>query len=433
MTQTTNALDEPQLESDGAEYRCPYCTNTYPDERLTRAHITWADDDSHRNRSGFMPETRIEVLDVDRTVIEERSRHPEELNTNEIPLKAFPDEISESKKRVCRIVVYNPNIDTYAEIHERSEAVLTENGMDPVGYNTVRRWIQEFFLPHSDMSDTEDTANADVSTEFLHTELLENLTEKQRTVITEHVKNPSLSMGELADRADVSRSYPTQIIDEYNDLIDKLQEISDTEDAESDTNIEEGADAMNELSPASKTTEGDTNWTSADTVASVIEPVQDITTNDDETDSDSPGDTENDGPVNGPATAVMSASPPDLFSDATESNDKQEDTANDEVSDSSNQETSRNANSQDGQTSSESGEDVEAVESNDPSDLRGVSDGNQGQSEMIPQESLVDVLDRVQFHRRVAERELEAADSERASSQLAILAELEIELQQLIQ
>lgn len=443
MTQTTSIQEDTPNDDAAANYRCPFCRSTYSDERLARAHITWADDDIHRNHSGFMPETKIEVLDSDGNVIEDRTRRPEELKTNDIPLEAFPPELSESKQRVCRIVAYNPNIDSYAEIHERSEAVLTENGLDTVGYNTVRRWIQEFYMPHTDPTESEDDQQIE-----RNDELLDELTEKQRAVITEHLENPELSTGELAARADVSRSYPSQILDKFEELINTLQDSDEQEYSDSNTvgNSVDDDESGGEPSQQTDTSDVDTDWSDANSVSVIDEPIQPVSADDDHSDSERSIDTDGDGPVTGPATAVMSASPPDLLSDASqpETHDDEETNAEDDSSsgpdDSLDEDQTADSGSLVTSTTEErSEEETDEPDAADPSDstkatgtTKDADYETSNRSEMIAPEEIVEVLDRIQFQRRVAERELEAADSSRAASQLAILAELEMELQQLL-
>ena len=424
MSQSIVQEERGEEPSEGSsEYRCPFCGSVYPDERLTRVHITWADDEIHRNYDGFMPETTVEVVDDDGNIVDEITRRTDELKTNDIDLDVFPDELSEAQRRVCRIVAYDPYIESYQELHERSEAVLSENDVDTVGYNTVRQWIQEFYLPHQDTTNPNGRSQDSVET------ALAELTEKQSAVITEYLEDPSLSMSELADRAGVSSSYPTQILDRFDDLIEELRETqadgSATATGDSDDELE-GAD--DSKSNPTKDWECGTDATDEDNMGE-----EETTFYGQEDKPEESKSSPIDGPVGGPTAAIMSASPHDLVEDDSSTSLNAE---NEEVGEFENMNPSEvNEDSEEAlgtESSQKSGNspNQNVDQSSEASNPNGVAGGSEFQT--VPREDIEQLIERLQFARRVAEREVESSDNTRAATQLALIAEIELELQTLL-
>jgi DNA-binding MarR family transcriptional regulator len=107
------------------------------------------------------------------------------------------------------------DVDTYQEFVERVNASLRSNGIEKRSYTNIVEQMKSFF----DLHNTSETAE------------LDNLSDKKQRIIKTHVENPSLTVTELAEKADVHQSYPNQVIEKYGYLIDELEEKMDDENS----------------------------------------------------------------------------------------------------------------------------------------------------------------------------------------------------------
>ena len=215
--------DQHRAETDDSDYegtvsyRCPICKREYSNEILTRVHITRSEDDDHRNYNGFMPETTIECVDSEGKVLEEISKHPTDINVNSVAVDDLPDEFDDRKKRVLLVATYHPDIGSFTELHKLSSGVLEEHDLEPVTYNTARRWIREFYLPESE--DTEP-AEGDVTDSGTDSKRLEDFTPKQQDILITRLAKPEAPNTALAEYADCSIPYVGQVLTNAETVIE---------------------------------------------------------------------------------------------------------------------------------------------------------------------------------------------------------------------
>lgn len=407
-------------------YRCQYCEVEYKNELLTRVHITRASDDAHRNYDGFMPETPVEAINENGNIIETIQRHPNELDTRSLTLTTFPDEFSEQKKRVLLLAAYQPQINNITELHERATVILKEHDLEPISYSTTRNWIREFYTPKqqtgsgTDGSPVEDNDDAQQS--------LGDLTPKQQAVVIHHVADPDASDGEIAKRADCSRSYPYHVYDYAADVIERLKKsynagtsleelIGEELEPEAITELRQGGylDDFHPVFAEGKETDS----------GEEIRPGEDPTT-------DNTSDSVADGPVTNSNARFLTASPTDellidMGNQSTKSGSTEEQSTDN--SDSSTNQSSRYPPISEVKSdpSTQASMTAEIPERQSIATTRG------SELDMVPKRDLETVIDRVRFLRRVFEREVETTpEVDRAHIQLAITKEIELELNHLL-
>lgn len=438
--------DQREPSDDVVRYRCPFCKAEYENELLARIHITRASDDAHRNYDGLMPETTVEGLDEDGTVVERIQRRPNELDTHSLTPAAFPDEFDERKKRVLLVAAYNPHVETLTELHERANAVLEERDIDSVSYATTRRWIHEFYLPHQLSEDTAAGGEATSDDKNGERETLDDLTAKQKAVVVHHVNDPEASDGEIAERVGCARSYPYHVYKRTDDVIERLEA-----KLEAGYSLEDIL--VDELEPESLEHLDEEGY--LDGLDVDVERGR-------ETDDDSDRDPEEpptvssrrrtDSPTTGVDARVMSASPTDaLFSD-TSTQEIEEAAVESSVIETTGAETgpadpartdaesvSQESAVDESPRRSERSEDPEEQASSSAERIttegRREGEASTRREDVVPKSDLEAVTARIRFLRRVFEREVEVAagePNERAQIQLALTQEVESELESLL-
>lgn len=409
-SEITNS-DDSSLNTGDSEFQCPFCDAAYDHEILTRVHITRLNDDAHRNRDGLMPETPVEVSSPEYDDLDRVTRQPEEIDLRSISAEQLPEDLSPREKRIVLTAVYNPYVETYTELHDRVSGVFDERDLEPVSYNKVRETIRSFFGPFDQEVNGRENAE----------ERYEELTEKQRKVVDAYLEDPSASQSEIAERAGVSRTYPSQIFSKYDELIAELERIHDEQ--ETGTQDADGA-------PDSQNVETDSNEESDENETSDEE----VSAAERRSGGSSPSDA--DGPVNTPIAKIMSASPYEesieQAGDATRSQSSVNGQHASEVTgdDTSSSDTEQSETASDpastGTGNEGTGSDNGATGTADGTEAQPTADG-------IPREEVLRVKERVAFLRRVAERQTNARRSSGdGGGQLAVAKEVEAELERLL-
>lgn len=370
---------------DGMEFHCPYCEISYSHEILTRVHITRADDKAHQTHDGLMPETAVKQVSANGDSIR-ITRAPEEIDVNTLELVDLPDQLSSKKKQIILTAVSSPYVDTYTELHERVQGVFHERELGSVSYDKVRRTVQEFFLPADDNESTPAKQR------------YANLTDKQQRVIDAYIANPSATYAEIAEQAETSQSYPTQILNKFEMLVTELQNDREKPNPTDDTPDSESAPSG---------LEAENNPPNG---SSIEEELPSQTTS-----------VSQDGPITSSVTRVMSASPyeePASPSAESATRNASKPVENDETSD---------------QTS------ISEAESNSDEPVPDETESSISETKLsdVDNQTLLDqvaqVKERVSFLRRIAERQIAAYDSApSAAIQLAVSEEIESELDQIL-
>lgn len=207
-------------ESGIAAYRCPVCEKTYQHELLARIHITRASDDSHAHRNGLMPEAEIEAIDADGKVIKTITRSPDELEPETLTVEAFPDGLSEKRRHALLIAAHNPYESSAQAITDRIEKRADETGLAVPGYTTVCRSLKSFYQPPED---DESGAQPD-------DESITDLTAKQQAIIIARLADPDATEARIADMVGCADSYPGQVYDRAEHVIDNIEAECETDD-----------------------------------------------------------------------------------------------------------------------------------------------------------------------------------------------------------
>lgn len=240
-SQSTTETSLKTSESANAEttykYRCPYCGVTYRHELFARVHITRADNEAHIHQNGMMPEVEIEAIDDDDNVVDTISRRPTDIETEAVSVEDFPDHLSEQHRQILVVATRNAHERTYTTIAERVEEHLSDSDIETPSYSTIRRVIRRFY--RSEEHESESSSTDDEPT-------LSGLTPKQQAIVIARVLLPDASDRETAERIGCANSYPSQVYEQAEPIIDRLEH-----HRESETDVRETI--CNELSAAAIT------------------------------------------------------------------------------------------------------------------------------------------------------------------------------------
>ena len=191
-------------------YRCPHCGTVYDNELITRVHVTRADDDQHANRNGLMPECEIEVVDDDGTVIDHRTRHPDEVDPSTLTRDDFPGDMTSKRTDAVLVAAHHPDVTTRTELTALIEEELADTDRDPPADWTVRRALDAFYHPHESSMPTDES--------FSEIPVL------QQAVIIANLTLPEASIAEVADRVGCAASYPPQVMERRQYLADAFSD-----------------------------------------------------------------------------------------------------------------------------------------------------------------------------------------------------------------
>lgn len=213
-----------ETDTDEQIYRCPHCEATYAEELLTRVHITRADDSNHRHRNGSMPEEEIEVIAEDGTIVDTRSRRPEDIDLSDVMLDDFPSDISKKQRHALVVATRHPEIDNRSELTELVVDRLETGDWDtsPPSYQTVRRALDGFYNPHDSTNNVQDPDD----------ETLADLTPVQQSIIIARVMLSEEANTAIADRIGCASSYPGQISSRKEHILTELRSRIEKEDIE---------------------------------------------------------------------------------------------------------------------------------------------------------------------------------------------------------
>lgn len=230
-TQTTQTST---TTPENAQYQCPYCHTTYPNEGLTRVHITRAEGTLHSNKDGFAPETTINIVTEDNTLIDTITQTGTKADPTELTIADIPDDIDARHRHVLLVGAHYPETDTYTELSEKANTILNEQGFEQLSYSTVRRVLRDFYRPDPETNKTTNqTPTTETDTTDEQDALLSDLTTTKQAIIIAHAAHPEESKTQIADRVGASVSYPTQVLDKHEDVVDGIAEHqADTETTE---------------------------------------------------------------------------------------------------------------------------------------------------------------------------------------------------------
>lgn len=252
MSEKTQEMQS-RTDDSTAVFECPYCNASYTHEILTRAHISFVDDDSHINRNGFMPETDTieEVTNGDVIGTHEAKAQitiQSALSTEDIPERHAGRELSQSERLGLYYATLNCQQDyTYTELEQKINSGLEVLGLPTLAYRKVRELLQWFYkIPKQSEKITVQTQQQDMSKNQNQSEAsgeqddkeraeanieraddtLSDLTPLQQAIILAYaqteVHGPDMTYKAIAESLDCGTSYPTRLFGEYEDLRDRI-------------------------------------------------------------------------------------------------------------------------------------------------------------------------------------------------------------------
>ncbi|MCU4744246.1 hypothetical protein [Natronoglomus mannanivorans] len=237
-----NVASHENTDSD-FQYHCPHCDKHYANEILIRVHITRSDDAAHANRDGFMPEAEICVTDTTGTELRSVTKRPRDINAQSVTLNDFPDDLTDRHKLILLAATHNPHETEYTELKNIADELFEQYGDEPLSYATVRRVTRRFYRPDtSDRVNTADTTqlagtNDDSDAPNTRTErvnqngTLADLTPKQQAIVIATVTHPDDSNVQIAGRINTAQSYPSQVTEKFNRIVNRIDDRIDSGDA----------------------------------------------------------------------------------------------------------------------------------------------------------------------------------------------------------
>jgi len=191
-------------------YRCEHCGTVYDHELLTRVHITRSDDDAHQNHNGCMPECTIEVIDDSGTLLERRSRRPEEIDPTTLTRDDLPDDLSPKRTEAVFFAAHHPETAAHADLTQLIEDALADTDRDPPSKRTVSRALAAFYRPHEDEGPRSRPFAA--------------VSPLQQAIIVASLANPAASAADIARWVDCSESYPPMVMSRRADIVESLKQ-----------------------------------------------------------------------------------------------------------------------------------------------------------------------------------------------------------------
>lgn len=226
------------------QYHCPHCDKHYTNEIFTRVHITRSDDAAHANRDGFMPESEIRVTDTNGTEIRTVTKRPRDINAQSVTLNDFSDDLTDRHKLILLAATHNPHETEYTELKNIADELFEQHGQEPLSYATVRRVTRRFYRP--DTSDRVNSADTNTSQSASNNDdsdapntriekvnqngTLADLTPKQQAIVIATVTHPDDSNVQIADRINTAQSYPSQVSEKFNRIVNRINDRIDTGD-----------------------------------------------------------------------------------------------------------------------------------------------------------------------------------------------------------
>jgi len=207
--------NQPTIQTDFSAdnidaYRCPKCDEEWSSELFTRVHMTRSDDAEHDTVNGLMPDTAIEAL-KDGELVDRILRHPDDIELADLTVEDMPSELSNRDKHILLVATQNPYVQSYTELEEKVEKQLAENGIKMPSYETIRRVINNFYHPQTDREVTK----------------ISNLTPLQQDIVIARVAKPDESQSGIARIVGCAASYPAQVLDKTQPIVDELSEAAD--------------------------------------------------------------------------------------------------------------------------------------------------------------------------------------------------------------
>lgn len=225
---TADPTQENVVPSD-VYYHCPYCDEKYEHEILTRVHITRSEGSQHVNKDGFSSEITINLISEKEGFIQSITRtESEKIDPTQLTIADISDGYPEQHKHIILVGAHYPYEETYTELTEIVNGIFEEKGIDTLSYSTIRRVIRGFYRPVEEDSNYK----SDQTTRVIHSsnstgdhnKVLADLTAKKQAIVIATLAHPEESKTDIASRVGVSISYPSQVHDQYNSLVDDLSE-----------------------------------------------------------------------------------------------------------------------------------------------------------------------------------------------------------------
>ena len=168
-----------------------------------------------------MPEDELQVVDETGETVDAVSGNPRTRHEwlHSLSMDDLPDDFSPVEKLILLTALQNLP-EQYSKLESLANQRLRDAGYETVSYNKVYRTVKETFEVQTDsqktMSQTEEQDPKEVYDE---------LTDKQRAVINEYIRDDEQNMSELAEAAGVDPSYPRQVIDKFGWIADELTNV----------------------------------------------------------------------------------------------------------------------------------------------------------------------------------------------------------------
>jgi hypothetical protein len=217
--------------SDEYTFRCPHCGETYPKEQHVGVHITRADDSTHAEENGFVPEAEIQVINEDGVVVDTIAG--DEIDGLEtLDINDFPEDLSDERRHVLVAASKHPQENTRRKLFQMVQDRLAsdEYDTDSISERTVGRALDGFYHPDS----TTDTEAADNGSESLA-----ELANTQQAIVIARLACPDTAKTGLADVIGCSNTYSSRITQQKSELIAALKQRLEAEESLEEVIVDE--------------------------------------------------------------------------------------------------------------------------------------------------------------------------------------------------
>lgn len=218
-------------DDDTLQYGCPHCDAVYDTELLARVHVTRADDPDHRPHNGMVAACEIPIVDTDGRIVEHRSRQPDEIDLTAIERGDFPDSLTDKRRTALVVASRYPQETNREQLTTLIEEWTTDTPWDAPSSWTVGRALNAFYQP-----DEPDTESDSTKTEESKATSVTELEPLQQAIVICRIARPELSQTAIGRRLDCAESYPSQVLNTYEDIHESLATQADETSLEATLN-----------------------------------------------------------------------------------------------------------------------------------------------------------------------------------------------------
>jgi len=173
----------------------------------------------------------IPVVDGDGTIVEHRSRQPDEIDLTAIERGDFPDSLTDKRRTALVVASRYPQETNREQLTTLIEEWTTDTPWDAPSSWTVGRALNAFYQP-----DEPDTESDSTKTEESKATSVTELEPLQQAIVICRIARPELSQTAIGRRLDCAESYPSQVLNTYEDIHESLATQADETSLEATLN-----------------------------------------------------------------------------------------------------------------------------------------------------------------------------------------------------